>query len=80
MNVSFAADIAKQLKQLILVLRECVTSFMATNILLDKCHEGLRDGLIRLCVPMRSLDNHTVVIRTYPAPGFKALAEDELKH
>ena len=77
-GVSFAADIAKRSKQLILVLRECVTSFTATTLLPDERHESLRDGLIRLCVPMRPLDGPTAVIRTDPAPGFKALAEDEL--
>ena len=77
-GVSFAADIAKRSEQLILVLRGSVTSFTAKTLLPDERHESLRDGLIRLCVPMRSLDGPTAVIRTDPPTGFKALAEDEL--
>ena len=80
-GVSFAADVIKHSRQLILVVRECVTSFTATTLLEDERHNTLRDALIRLCVQMRPLDGPSVVIRTDPASGFKALTDDLLlKH
>ncbi|KAL9978907.1 hypothetical protein ACROYT_G016491 [Oculina patagonica] len=80
-GVSFAADVIKRSRQLILVLRECVTSFTATTLLEDERHNTLRDALIRLCVQMRPLDGPSAVIHTDPASGFKALTEDLLlKH
>ena len=80
-GVSFAADVIKRSRQLILVVRECVTSFTATTLLEDERHNTLRDALIRLCVQIRPLDGPSAVIRTDPASGFKALTEDLLlKH
>ena len=80
-SVSFAADVIKRSRQLVLVLRECVTSFTGTTLLEDERHNTLRDVLIRLCVQLRPLDGPTAVIRTDPAPGFKALRDDQLlKH
>ena len=58
-----------------------MTSFTATTPLEDEHHNTLRDALIRLCVQLRPLDGPTAVIRTDPAPGFKALRDDQLlKH
>ena len=80
-GVSFAADVIKRSRQLVLVLREYVTSFTATTLLEDEQHNTLRDALIRLCVQMRPLDGPSAVKRTDPASGFKALTEDLLlKH
>ena len=80
-GVSFAADVIKRSRQLILVLRECVTSFTATTLIEDERHTTLRDAIIRLCVQMRPLDGPPAVVRTDPAPGFKALTDDQLlKH
>ena len=39
----------------------------------DEGSQTLRDGLIRLCVELRPLDGPFAVIRTDPAPAFKAL-------
>jgi len=66
-SVSFAADVIKRSRQLVLVLREYVTSFTATTLLEDERHNTLRDALIRLCVQMRPLDRPSAVIRTDPA-------------
>ena len=63
---------------LVLVVRECVTSFTSTTLLDDERHQSLRDALIRLCIELRPLDGPPAVIRTDPAPGFKALTNDEL--
>ena len=80
-GVSFAADVIKRSRQLILLLRECVISFTATTLLEDERHHTLRDAIIRLCIQMHPLDGPPVVVRTNPAPGFKTLTEDQqLKH
>ena len=80
-GVSFVADVIKRSRQLVLVLRECVTSFTATTLIEDELHTTLRDAIIRLCVQMRLLDGPPAVVRTDPAPGFKALTDDQLlKH
>ena len=77
-GVSFAADVLKRSRQTILVLRETVTSFTSTLLLSDERHETLRDALVQLCIHLRPMDGPMAVIRTDPAPGFKALVKDEL--
>ena len=77
-GVSFAADVLKRSRQLIMVLRECVTSYTSTLILEDERHHTLRDAIIRLCIQLRPLDGPPAIIRTDPAPGFKALVNDQL--
>ena len=80
-GVSFAADVIKPSRQLVLVLRECVTSFTATTLLEDERHHTLRDAIIRLCAQLSPLDGPPAVVRTDLASGFKAQAEDQqLKH
>ena len=75
---SFAADVLKRARQLILVLRETATSYTSTLLLENERHLTLRDALLQLCIPMRPMDGPPAVIRTDPAPGFKALTEDKL--
>ena len=77
-GVSFAEDVIKRNRQLILVLRECITSFTTTTLIQDERHQSLRDALVRLCIELRLLDGPPAVIRTDPAPGFKALINDPL--
>ncbi|KAK3723315.1 hypothetical protein QZH41_014390 [Actinostola sp. cb2023] len=79
-GTTFAADVIKRARQLILVLRECSTLYTKTLLLSDECKDTLRDALIRLCVEMRPLDGPPAVIRTDPAPGFKALTDDKFLH
>ena len=54
-----------------------MTSFTATTLIEDERHHTLRDAVIRLCVQMRPLDRPPAVVRTDPAPGFKALTNDQ---
>ena len=75
-GTSFAADVVKRSKQLILVLRESVTSYTVTCFIEDERRDTLRDALIRLCVELRPLDGPPAVIRTDPAPGFASLQDD----
>lgn len=53
----------KRARQLVLVVRECVTSFTVAMLVEDECHQTLRNGLIRLCVELRPLDGPFAVIQ-----------------
>jgi len=77
---AFAADVIKRHRQLILVLRETVTSFTVAALVDNERHVTLRDALIQLCLPLRPMDGPPAMIRTNPAPGFKALVDDPLLH
>lgn len=67
---SFAADVLKRERQLILVIRECVTSFTFTKLIESERHLDLRDAIIQLLAEVHPLNGPFVVIRTDPAPGF----------
>ena len=75
---SFAADVIKRSRQLIFVLRETVTSYTSSLFLENECHQTLRDAIVKLCLEMRPMDGPPAVLRTDPAPGFKALVNDPL--
>ena len=77
-GISFAADIIKGYRQLILVARETATSFTAACLLDDERHESIRSGLLRLCLELRPLAAPPSVIRSRvdPAPGFASLSND----
>ena len=49
-GISYAADIIKRERQLILVLRECVTSYTACCFVADERCDTIRDSLINLCI------------------------------
>ena len=55
-----------------------MTSYTSTLILEDERHHTLRDAIIRLSIQLRPLDGPPAIIRTDPAPGFKALVNDQL--
>lgn len=74
---SFAADVLKRERQLILVIRECVTSFTFTKLIESERHLDLRDAIIQLLAEVHPLDGPFVVIRTDPAPGFLTLVGDQ---
>ena len=77
-GVSFAADVARRHRQLILVLRETVSSYTLTTLVKSEKHEDLRNALIVLCSQLRSLHDGGVTVRVDPAPGFCALASDPI--
>ena len=80
-GASFAANVIKRSRQLVLALHECVTSFTAMTLLEDERHHTLRDAIIRLYVQMRPLDGPPAILRTDPTPRFKVLTEDrQLRH
>ncbi|KAJ8377293.1 hypothetical protein AAFF_G00261420 [Aldrovandia affinis] len=75
---TFAADVFRRDRQFILVVRECVTSVTLSSLIEDERRETLTDALLRLCLGLCPLDGPFAVIRTDPAPGFAALAGDEV--
>ena len=77
-GVSFAADVARRHRQLILVLRETVSSYTLTTLIQTEEHEDLRNALIVLCSQLRSLHDGGATVRVDPAPGFCALAIDPI--
>ncbi|MCG7875882.1 MAG: RNase H-like domain-containing protein [Candidatus Thiodiazotropha endolucinida] len=77
-GMSFAADVLKQNRQLILVLRESVSSYTAACLIDNEKQETLRDALARLCLELHPIDGPNAVIRTDPAPGFVALTNDPI--
>ncbi|CAG2213619.1 unnamed protein product [Mytilus edulis] len=72
---SFAADVLKRERQLVLFLRECVTSYTFTKLLDTERHHDLRDAIIQLLAEVHPLDGPFAVIRTDPASGFKTLVK-----
>ena len=77
-GVSFAADVMKRERQLIFVIRECVTSYTTGCIIEDERSETLRSALIRMCIELKPLDGPSAVVRVDPAPGFSSLSNDKL--
>ena len=78
MGTTFAADVIKCNRQLILMLRETVSSYTSACLVANEQANSLRDGLVQLCVPMIPLDGPPAVIRVDPGPGFNSLRNDKL--
>ena len=55
-----------------------MTSYTSSVSLEDECHQTLHDAIVKLCLELRLMDGPSAVIRTDPAPGFKALVDDPL--
>jgi len=78
MGTLFAADVLKRESQLVLVLRECVSSYTVTCLIDNEQRDTLRSALIFMCLELRPLDGPPAVIRTDCASGFSSLADDDL--
>lgn len=63
---------------MILLIRECVTSYTVCMLIPDEQKVTLRDHLIQMCAALIPLDGPLAVIRTDAVPGFVALTKDEL--
>lgn len=72
---SFAMDVMKRSKQLVLVLRETVTSYTSTMFLKDETHKEIRDGIIILGSGIKCVGTS---IRVDPGPGLVALVDDAI--
>ena len=76
--IRFAADVIRRERQFILLLRDVVTSYTWSLMVENEQGASLREGLMRLCIPVRPIDGPKAVIRVDPAPGFRAIQEDKL--
>ena len=76
-GISFACDVIKRYKQMILVVRECATSFTASCLIKDETHDTLQAALTRLLVGLNPLDGPSAILRVDPAPCFIALANND---
>ena len=72
-GLSFAADVIRRCRQLILLLRETTSSYTMSCIVPDEKSDTLRDALTRLVVGLHPLDGPQAVIRVDPATGFVSL-------
>ena len=73
---SFAADVLKRNRQLILILRESVTSYTKTRLIPDEKGNTLREAILTMILELHPHDGPPTVIRVDPAPGFIALRND----
>ena len=68
-SFSFAADVMKQNRQLVFVLREVVTSYTVTRLIDSETKDALRSALVCTCLGLRRADGPTAIVRVDPAPG-----------
>ena len=78
LGTAYAADVLRRERQLILVVRECVSSYTLTSLLENERQQSLRDALIRLLADCHSLDGPPAVVRCDAGPGFAALQDDQI--
>ena len=74
---NYALDVLNRYTQFIVILRETVTSFTATQLVKSEKKEDLRDGIIILCSTMKSLAIH-ITVRIDSGPGLIALVDDPI--
>lgn len=75
---TFAADVLKRNKQLILVLRETSTSYTVASFIENEKRDTVRDSLICLCMELHPIHGPPAIVRVDPAPCFLALRDDDI--
>ena len=73
---SYSADVLKRELQLILVLRENVSSITDAMFIQNEKAESLKGGLIMLLSKLRPPSSPSVSIRVDPGTGFQAVSKD----
>ena len=77
-GLTYAGDVVRRERQMIFILREYVTSYIQAITLQDEKNDSLRSAIILLVSPLQPAAGPTAVVRVDPAPGFKALRDDEI--
>ena len=72
----FAADVILRERQKIMVVREYISGYTRAGLITSEKQDDLREALIHLTMDLCCLDGPMAVVRTDPAPGFKALVDD----
>ena len=75
-GVKFAADIVKRNGQLIMLIREDISSFTDAVFVEDEKADTLRDGIITVMSRLRSPMAPKAILRTDPASAFRSLVND----
>ncbi len=73
---SFATDVMRRCKQMILVLRETVSSYTLSCFIRSEKHDDLVHGILSLAASVRPLGDQPMVMRTDNAPGFQTMAQN----
>ena len=76
-GISFSTDVIKDNGQLILFIRESISSITAATIIPDEKATSLRDGIIITISGLRSSMSPPAVVRSDPASGFRQLVNDQ---
>ena len=76
LGVTFATDVIRRARQMILILRECVTSYSVACFVANESHDALHVAIVSLCISLVPLDGPRAVIRADPASWFVALLND----
>ena len=80
-RVIFAVDVIKRWRQLILLLRECTTSYTASYIIADEKRDTLSDALTLLVLGLHPFAGPKAVVHVDSTPAFVSLStNDALKH
>ena len=77
-GINFAADVIRRERQMILILREYVTSYLQALIVPNEQRDTLRNALMQLSLPLLPAAGPATVIRVDPAPAFQSLEDDEV--
>ena len=75
-GMSFAADVIKCKRQLILISREYVTSYTQAIIIPNEKYNTLHDAIIQLILILKPATGPPSIIRVDQAPGFQAITDD----
>ena len=75
-GVKFAIDIIKREGQLIMLIREDISSYSDAMLIHNEKAETLRDAIIILMSKFRSPMSPQAILRTDPALGFRSLLND----
>ena len=77
-GVSFAADVLRIERQIILIVCETITSYTKAQIIESEKWNCLKETLISLYMDLHPIDGPFAVARTDAAPEFVALVDDSL--
>ena len=73
-----ATDVIKRSGQLVLVLRECVSSYTQSTMIARETTEEIAAGLVKLANLIRPSNMTTMTIRADPHPSHRSLFNDSL--
>ena len=73
----FSADVIKREKQLILFMKEYVSSYSDACFIPSEKADSLQDGIVRLMARFRAPSGPPVILRVDPGKGFESLAANK---